>query len=119
MLKDLCRYNEKQIYLLKDGSFVLITGVDPITKFKKDEKSRICYCRVGHSHNKGDEFKDCVMVVEDEPTGTVISFDFNKIANLTVKELRDKEAYYLGTLSETKLKDYERTFSDWQDLQKF
>ena len=56
MKTDFERYDSQQIYLLKDGTFVYIADVDPVTRIKNDDKSRMVSCRIGHFYKKGSNF---------------------------------------------------------------
>lgn len=113
---DVIRYEENQIYLLNDGSFVLITDVDPVTKLNATETSRRCSCRIGHPHKYNEQFKkngEYIVVVVNEPMRQTISIDISNIRAFTISELRTMEAIYVGKLSETKIKEVKRMASEY------
>ena len=113
MKTDVTRYQTNQIYLLNNGAYVFIASTDPLTKFHSDERSRTCYCKVGHSRRKGDEFKNGHSVVlEDAGSNVAITIDCSKNQNFTMEELRNREAMYIGTVSEEKVKLIQKMSAD-------
>jgi hypothetical protein len=114
MKTELNRYTQYQIYLLNDGRFALISDIEPASKLKPDESDRRCAIKLGHKHVKGEEFrKSNIMVVENEPTNTVIAIDVSVNLNMTISSLRKSEARYTGTLTDEKIKEYNRICSEY------
>ena len=100
------KYAEHQIYLRNDGSFVWITSVDPITKFKQNETDRRCIYFTGRVKQKSDEFNDDLFVVENDTINSIITFDISKSNSCTLHELRTRESLFLGTLTKDKIAQY-------------
>lgn len=116
MKTNLDRYSEYQMFLLKNGSFILIIDVDPVNKINNNENSRRCYCKIGKLHKKNDQFNkngDNILVVEDAPDDLVVSIDVSKNATYSISELRTKEARYMGKLTKEKITELQRILSDY------
>lgn len=110
---DVVRYEEYQIYLLKNGMFVLITEIEPLTKFN-NEDSRKCYCKVGRRYKKSDQFKyQFNMVIENPAMRQMITIDVSDDRTLPMAELRDVEAMYVGKLSKEKIAEYRRLATEY------
>lgn len=119
MKTNLDRYNEYQMFLLKNGSFILITDVDPANKINNNENSRRCYCKVGKLHKKNDQFNKngCILVIENAPDDVAVSIDISKNVIYSISELRNKEARYMGKLSQEKIAELQRIISDYTKTQ--
>lgn len=112
-IPDIERYQENQLYLLKNGTYVMITDVDPPTPISHDNTSRRCTIRTGKTKKKGDEFKlDSPLVIEDISSNISIIFDMSSSRIVTIDELKSKEAYYIGTLSNKKNEEKAKLLHD-------
>ena len=108
MRTELDKFKENQVYLIEDGTFLLLISVDPVSKIKKTEKDRIAFYHVGRKKMTSDEFDDNLFIVENEPTNSVISFDISKNYNMYLSDLRKICHTYIGTLTDSKLSDLAR-----------
>lgn len=112
MKQNLDRYEAYQVYLLKNGSYIMISDVDPITKLKNSDKDRYVDCKVGHKYTKNEALKNpSIVAIEDASNNIVIAIDVLSNIRCTITELRATEAIYLGKLTNDKQKDYSRILS--------
>lgn len=120
MRTDFNKFQENQVLLLKDGTFVMITGVDPATKINNSEKTRRCYCKLGHKYKKNEQFKEkgkFICVFENEPEGQIISIDCSQMKTYTIEELRKLVAIEIGIVTEEKMKDFNRISAEFSKTQ--
>lgn len=116
MKTDFERYDSQQIYLLKDGTFVYIADVDPVTRIKNDDKSRMVSCRIGHFYKKGSNFSGPYNItLEDQNSGPMVTIDLSKIKRFTIQELKTKELSYIGKPSDEKQKNINRLTQEYTD----
>lgn len=117
MRNDLERYEHGQVYLLTNGDFVLITSVDELNRVNNSDKTRRCYCKLGHKYIKGEQVKDHkgnLLIIETDKD-SIVTIDTSKSVTFTITELKNKEAYYLGKLSDDKLNKYNLMNNDFDD----
>ena len=112
------RYEANQIFLLRDGSYILITEVQPANQSSKTNTNQFDNRRLsgklGKRYKKGEQFKkEHIMVVEAPNESAVVTIDASKTVNMTFAELRAKEAYYFGKLSGNKVDEFKRVLSDY------
>lgn len=108
MRTELDTYKENQVYLRPDGKFIWLISVDPISKIKSKEKDRTAYFRLGNVKQKGDEFNDDLIIIENSPTDSVIAFEKTKNYSINLDNFRKLSPVYIGTITENKLKDISR-----------
>jgi hypothetical protein len=116
MRTDFEMFQKNQVLLLKDGSFILITDIDPQTKLNNTEANRRCYCKKGHKYKKNEQFKDkgkFICVFENEPENQVISIDCSEQASFTIAELRKNVSMIIGIVKDEKMKDYYKINADY------
>lgn len=112
------RYEANQIFLLKDGTYILITEVQPASQSAKTAieqfNNRRLSGKLGKRYKKGEQFKkEHIMVVEAPNESATITIDASKTANMTFTELRSKEAYYIGKISGNKAEEFKRVLSEY------
>lgn len=101
------RFEDYQIYLLNDGTYALINGVQPSNKLHENEGDRICYMYRGEKHQSGN-LSPTIVTFNDAELNIIISFDMSKSDKITLRKLREKEAKYIGKLNEDALTVFSR-----------
>lgn len=106
------KFEDYQIYILNDGRFALITGVQPANKIHPSEKDRICYVYYGITHSKSNNtFDSNVFTLNDTETGAIISFDVSDNEKVSLKDLRRREAKFIGKLNDDAMLIFSRAIS--------
>ena len=108
MRTELEKFHENQVYLKEDGSYIWLTSVDPVNRIKSTEKDRTAFYHIGRVKKKKDEFDDSLVIIENAPTNSVISFDISKSYSINLAALRSMCPIYIGTITDNKIKDIQR-----------
>ena len=107
MRSEINHFEKGQIWILLDGNIVMITNVDEATKLHNSEDDRRCQCVIGHRHKKNEQFKNHdIVVVENAPINSIISFDVSAGKSYTMSELRRLEAGFIGKLTAEKSREF-------------
>lgn len=116
MKTEINKYSKGQVYLLKNGQFIIVNSIDELTKMNTSEKSRNVYYSIGRLHKKGDEFKsDMAFVIENEPLNTVLTFDINNSKSISIDSMRKLEASFIGTITDDVAKRYFKKVGEYYD----
>ena len=97
------KYKEYEIILLKDGTYALITGVEPVGRYTT-EKTRAVYYKQGLPY-RGDKSSfpdDNNIFISDTRSNVEICFNLKESIMTDVSKLISKEAFVLGTLRDDK-----------------
>lgn len=109
MKNDFKKYNVGDVYLLKDGSYIMIVG-------RSEGLSNACDCKVGHLYRKGEQFKKdgtYLMILEDPISQCKIAMDISKTVKYSFEELNRLETHYFGSVSDEKHTEYKKLVKDW------
>lgn len=116
MKNEINHFEKGQIWVLADGNIIMITNVDEATKLHNTEDSRYCQCVMGHRHQKNEQFKNNhIVVVENGPVNSVVSFDVSEGKKYSISELRRLEAGFIGKLNDEKAKLFNTKLANWYE----
>ena len=91
------RYEERQIYLLKTGKYIMISGVDPYNRFHASDLDRTIRYYEGEVYDKNNLFRGKKkVVIEDNESNLHITFELGVVRSMTMAQLKSLEAYYIG-----------------------
>jgi hypothetical protein len=114
MRNDLEMFSANQVYLLKDGTFILVSDVDPVTKFANNDKSRKVHYKIGQKYDKKKVFSMTYGVeIEDASTNSQMMFDCAQSGNMSIHDLKKVVGCYLGTLNGASAKRFGTTNSEY------
>ena len=103
------RYEEHQMYLLKTGKYIMISGVDPYNRFHATDTDRTVRYYEGEVYDKNNLFRGKKkVVIEDNESNLHITFEMGVIHSLTIAQIKTLEAYYIGKPSSEVIKNFLR-----------
>ena len=97
------RYQAGQLVLLKNSEIIYISEVDQKNRIKNKDSDRWIYYYKGHYHNKSNNFKDNIVVIESDDG--IFDIDVSKQNKITIADLKKFDAYYIGLLDSNSIKN--------------
>ena len=111
MRVDIERYNRNELYLLKDGTYIVIIDLEPFSgDVRKYSKRRVSFIR-GNRHAKSSMF-DNGFTIEIGDINTIIDLKLKSEETTTVGVLDGKVASYLGKLNQKIAERLGKSLSD-------
>lgn len=95
------KFFERGVYLLKNGTFILVTGITPYNKFHTEDEERVMYYLEGECKESGSFNADDVSASYGEGKLNVdIYFDTSDREQSTIAEMTLLMATFVGMMNE-------------------
>lgn len=111
---DVERYENGQLYLMTDGSFIYVYDVEEPSKMNHSENTRAVYGYIGVPYTKKGLFSSDTNVLIGNPQmkQQVVINVRNKI-KIAISEMRRREALYIGKVSQNKRREISSHIEDY------
>ena len=110
---DLERYQPNQLWMMKDGSLFFITGIDPISKLRTSNKERTVSGRKVKPRSQDKTLSDDLVMFTEPQSGIIYQMDIRSTINMSMKDMRNNEAAYIATLTQSMLDKVNRQLNDY------
>ena len=111
MKEELEKYGKGDLVLCKNGVYVLVVSVDPLSKLKRHDGERYLEYMKGFSSKstkKSNLFDSDTFTIESSRDSSVITIDTSSRYKILISDLIKNEATVLGRLSKDKLAAFDR-----------
>ena len=110
---DLERYQPNQLWMMKDGTLFFITSVDPISKLRSSNKDRMIAGRKVKPRSQDKTLSDDLGMFTEPQGGIIYQMDIRSTINMSMKDMRNNEAAYIATLTQSMLDKVNRQLNDY------
>lgn len=110
---DLERYQPNQLWMMKDGTLFFITSVDPISKLRSSNKDRMIAGRKVKPRSQDKTLSDDLVMFAEPQSGIIYQMDIRSTINMSMKDMRNNEAAYIATLTQSMLDKVNRQLNDY------
>ena len=110
---DLERYQPNQLWMMKDGTLFFIISVDPISKLRSSNKDRMIAGRKVKPRSQDKTLSDDLVMFTEPQSGIIYQMDIRSTINMSMKDMRNNEAAYIATLTQSMLDKVNRQLNDY------
>lgn len=109
---DVERYALSQVWMMKDGTAVLITGIDPISKLRSSNKERNVRGKKVTLRSQNKTLSDKLVIFTDPTSDIIYQIDLDSNVSMSIKDMRNHEAGYLFSVTMSFMEKINRQLAD-------
>ena len=109
---DVERYALSQVWMMKDGTAMLILGIDPISKLRSSNKERNVRGKKVTLRSQNNALSDKLVIFTDPASDIAYQIDLDSNISMSIKDMRNNEAGYLFSLTVSFMEKVNRQLAD-------
>ena len=109
---DVERYALNQVWMMKDGTAMLILGIDPISKLRSSNKDRDVSGKKVTLRSQNKTLSDKLVIFTDPASDIIYQIDLDSSISMSIKDMRNREAGYLFSVTNSLMEKVNRQMAD-------
>ena len=109
---DVERYALSQVWMMKDGTAILILVIDPISKLRSTNKERNVRGKKVTLRSQNKTLSDKLVIFTDPTSDIAYQIDLDSNISMSIKDMRNREAGYLFSVTTSFMEKVNRQLTD-------